>query len=475
MDIEKSQEGKYKYLIKNTGILTISSFSSRILVFLLVPLYTSVLSTAEYGAYDLSITTIQLLLPVFTVNIYDAVMRFYMDSHYSKKKITAVGTKYVIISVSAFCCFAIYNYFFGFFGILDSIKRYSSLVLLYYISNLFNQYLIQMAKGNEQVKDIAIAGVVNTAVTLLLNILLLLVIKIGLTGFFVSYIVGQVCSATIIFVRSRYWKYINLEIDRQYEKEMLAYSVPLILGTIGWWCNNASDRYVVTFMCGVAANGVYSVAYKIPSILTTFQQVFLQAWQISAVKEYEDGESASFYGKTFITVNIAMCVLCSGLVMFTRPIASILYAKDFHAAWQYVPFLLVSGVFNAASGLIGPILNANKNSKSLGWSSLIGASVNIMLNFLLIKLIGVQGAAVATAISSYIIYLLRKIAASNRIIIENYWKVYLSWALLVVQAIVSINFESIYVEIIVIAVLIAVNFIEMKEMVSKVLHIKRLL
>lgn len=466
----KKSYSKYTYLIKNTGILTISSFSSRILVFLLVPLYTSILSTAEYGTYDLSITTIQLLLPIFTVNIYDAVMRFFMDGNYSRKEVSAVGLKYVAISISLFFVVTIVNYKFG---ILKSFRAYSSLVFLYYVSNLANQYLTQMAKGKEQVKDIAIAGVINTVITLLLNLLLLLVYKLGLKGFFISYIMGQTSSALILFIRTKYWEYFSLNVNKYYEKEMLAYSIPLILGTIGWWCNNASDRYVVTFLCGIAANGIYSVAYKIPSILTTIQQIFLQAWQISAVKEYEDQESNTFYGKTFDSINICMCMICMLLIFLTKPIASLLYAKDFYAAWQYVPFLLVSGVFNAASGIVGPVLNANKNSKSLGLSSLVGAFVNIILNFALILVIGVQGAAVATAISSYVIYLFRKIAARDKIIILNYWTVYVSWALIISQAIVSIYIENPVIEFILISGFVCINLTKIREMVYNICSIRK--
>lgn len=78
---------KYKYLIKNTGILAISNFSSKLLVFFLVPIYTSVLSTAEYGTYDLAMSTVLLLYPVLTVNIVDGVMRFSMEKGADHTKI----------------------------------------------------------------------------------------------------------------------------------------------------------------------------------------------------------------------------------------------------------------------------------------------------------------------------------------------------------------------------------------------------
>lgn len=193
----KKKQKKYSYLIKNTGILTISSFSSRILVFLLVPLYTSVLSTTEYGAYDISLTTIQLLLPIFTVNIYDSVMRFFMDKTYDKKSVSAIGLKYVFISSCLFVIVVLGNYITGIF---DALREYSMLIFLYYLFNLLNQYLTQMAKGLEKVKIIGIAGVANTIVTIVLNILLLLVVKMGLSGFYIAYIAGQACSALLIFL-----------------------------------------------------------------------------------------------------------------------------------------------------------------------------------------------------------------------------------------------------------------------------------
>lgn len=394
-------------------------------------------------------------------------MRFYMDDRYSKKDVSAVGLKFVFISIALFALALLINYYFD---ILKPIKDYSVLVFIYYISNLVNQYLTQMSKGKEQVRNIAVAGVINTAVTLILNLLLLLVFNWGLQGFYISYIVGQISSALILFIRSQYWKDISFVINKQYEKEMLTYSVPLVLGTIGWWCNNASDRYLVTYLCGIASNGIYSVAYKIPSILTTFQQIFLQAWQISAVKEFNDQDSPVFYGKIFETINLTLCIICMGLIFFTQPIAKLLYANDFYSAWKYVPFLLVSGVFNGASGIIGPILNANKNSKSLGTSSLIGAVVNVLLNYGLIKFIGVQGAAVATAISSYTIYLFRKIAVGERILIKKYYKVYFSWILIIGQAAVSISVGKPLFELFFIVIFLCVYFNELRKMIFDVIN-----
>lgn len=228
------------------------------------------------------------------------------------------------------------------------------------------------------------------------------------------------------------------------------------MNSLGWWANNVSDRYVVTFLCGIAVNGVYSVAYKIPSILNTFQQIFIQAWQISAIKEYTNRDSRVFYGKALNCMNVMMCICCMGLILLTKPIARLLYAKDFYAAWQYVPFLLVSSVFNSASGILGPILTANKNSKAMGTSALYGALINIGLNIILVYIMGAQGAAIATAISSFFIYLFRKFAVGNDISYVNKNRMLISWIAINVQAILAIYTQLYLVQIILMLVLLMI-------------------
>lgn len=87
---------KYKYLIKNVGLLTLSSFATKLLSFFLVPLYTSILSTTDYGTYDIFNTTVGVLLPILTLNIQDAVIRFALDKNYKNESIATIGLRYVI-------------------------------------------------------------------------------------------------------------------------------------------------------------------------------------------------------------------------------------------------------------------------------------------------------------------------------------------------------------------------------------------
>ena len=286
---------KAKYLIKNTGILTISNFSSKILVFLLVPLYTSVLSTAEYGTYDLAISTVTLLYPILTVNIVDAVMRFAMDKKYNTSTIAGIGWKFLCRSFAYATVIALMLYTFNVYPEMTSLLPYT---LLYYVAYVANQYFIQLAKGLEKIVVMGIAGVISTIVTVCANLLFLLVFRWGIGGFFLANILAQAVSVIFICFSIKFWDLLK-EKDKigikELQKEMVTYSAPLIFTTLAWWANNAADKYVVTLLLGISANGLISVAYKIPQILNTLQGIFIQAWQISAIKEYDSDDAAKFY------------------------------------------------------------------------------------------------------------------------------------------------------------------------------------
>ena len=462
-------DNRFKYLIKNTSILTIGSFSSKILVFLLVPLYTSILSTAEYGYYDLIATTIQMLMPVLAVSMYEGAMRFIMDKSKPNGQVVSIGFRFVLIGTVIFTALVLLNKVFRFWEFAADFWLY---IIFYFAFGLLNQYANQLARGFEQVRTIAVAGVISTVIVVGCNILFLLVLKLGLKGFFLAYILSYIVTGLYVFNQLRITKYLEKVTNKGLQKEMLSYSAPLILNTIGWWANNSLDKYVVTWLCGVAVNGVFSVSYKIPSILNVLQSIFIQAWQISAIKETDSNDSAAFYGGILKMVNIMMSLCCMVLIALTIPIAKLLFAKDFFSAWQYAPFLLLSCVINAAGGVLGPVLSAKKNSKALGLAALYGALTNLVLNVALVYIMGVQGAAIATAISSFVIFQFRLKAVGKDGIYFSYFMLILPWLIMVVQSVFVIYTKLYFVQPVVILIYV---FLIRKEIKKLALPLKNMI
>lgn len=457
---------RFTYLLKNVGILTISNFASKVMVFLLVPLYTSVLSTAEYGTYDLVVSTVQLIFPLLTLNIVDAVMRFSMDKAYSVEDIATIGIRYIVRSFIPVAIFLVVS---SKFNIFTDIEKYKILIFLYFAFYVLNQFFIQFAKGLEKIADMGIAGVVGTGFLIGGNIFFLLVLNTGFYGFFLANILSQAIPVLYFAIRIKIGQYLKtVKIDKTLQREMLLYCLPLIFTTLGWWINNASDRYIVAFICGTAANGLLSVAYKIPSILNTIQQIFIQAWQISAIKEYGGKKTKEFYGETFLYLNMFMCLCCSGLIILSKILAHFLYANDFYSAWRYVPFLLMASVINSASGFLGPILLARKDSKSMAKSAIYGAVSNIFLNIILVYIIGIQGATIATVISSLVIYAIRKKAVGKLIVIKNYWTVLLCWGLLCIQSVIEILSITKILQLVILICIIILNIEYIRMLLLKV-------
>ncbi len=400
-----------RYLAKNIAFLTIGQFGTKLLTFFLVPLYTSVLTSAEYGTYDLYSATVGLFVPVLTLNISDATTVFLLDRNVSKEEIVSISLKYYFYSLLIFASLISANVFLNFAPLFN---EYPLFLFLMFAVNGLSQLLLNYARGFDRVKDVSVSGVLCSAVMIALNIIFLLPLHLGLKGYYLATIAGTFCQILYLCVSLRLLGFIKIRRqDRTLKKQMLSYSCPMTLNSVSWWVNTVSDRYIVTVMCGIVENGIYSVAYKIPSILSMFQLIFSQAWTLSAVQDFDKDDSNGFFSRMYGFYNAAMCIVCSVLIVLAKPVAHILYAKDFFAAWRYVPFLLVSVVFGSLSGYLGGIFAAVKDSKSFATSTVAGALLNIVLNIVLIHFIGTLGAAVATAAAYILVWAMRMYKAKK--------------------------------------------------------------
>ncbi|MGO6413635.1 oligosaccharide flippase family protein [Streptococcus pneumoniae] len=430
---------KYKELAKNTGIFALANFSSKILIFLLVPIYTRVLTTTEYGFYDLVYTTIQLFVPILTLNISEAVMRFLMKDGVSKKSVFSIAVLDIFIGSIAFALLLLVN---NLFSLSDLISQYSIYIFVIFVFYTLNNFLIQFSKGIDKIGVTAISGVISTAVMLAMNVILLVVFDWGLLGFFIANVCGYVIPCIYIVSRLRLWELFEIKIDKKLQWEMVYYALPLVLNILSWWVNNTSDRYIVTAIVGIQASAIISVAYKIPQILFTISAIFIQSWQISAIKIQEDKSDTTFVSNMLLYYNALLLIIASGIILFVKPISNILFGISFYSAWELVPFLIISSLFNAISGCIGAIMGAKMDTHNIAKSALVGMIANIILNIVLTFLMGPQGITISTLIASFLIFYMRKDSVKE-INSETYRAIYLSWILLVVEACLLIYMDFI--------------------------------
>ncbi|MCC3648466.1 oligosaccharide flippase family protein [Cytobacillus oceanisediminis] len=461
----------YKKLINNSLIFAVGNFGSKLIVYFLVPLYTYYLTPVEFGTVDFFITTISFLMPILSFSIADSVLRFVMDKNYDKKVvlinsilIIMLGFSVLLVSLPILTNTIFFKDYLLYFYLLIALKL---------LNNVFNEY----NKGKGLVKLYAVGGILNAFILLISNILLLVIFDKGISGYLNSLIIANMCSSLLAFIGGKIYQDIDIKkVNKRTMKEMLLYSIPLVPNALMWWTMNLSDRYIITFFLGLGANGLYAVANKIPSILNIITSIFFQAWQMSAIEEAESKNKSSFFSNVFNVFWLVMLVSTSFLLTHLKFVIEILVSDDYYSAWKYVPFLLLGVVFSSFSGFLGSNYIAAKKTSGIFKTSVIGAIINIILNITLIPIIGINGAAIGTMISFFIIWLLRIIDTKQFVNIKlNIIKFTLTMIVICLQIGVlylNLPFEYI-VQLSFWTLVILINFKEIKVISLKLIGVLR--
>ncbi len=396
-------KNKYQRLISNTAILGIGTFSSKLLVFFMVGFYTACLSKAEYGIADFITQTANLLIPLLSLGIAEAVFRFALDRDEDPARVFTTGIVTVLGGGAVFLIIIpILNavpYFYG----------YGLLIWAYTFFSCLHTVCIQYMRARGRMKQFAGYGILSTALTIICNLILLLGFDLGVTGYVMSVILSDALVTVLLFFTESLWRDIKpTSLNQKHILRMLRFSIPLIPTTIFWWVTNAADRFMVLYMIDEAANGLYAVAYKIPSLLILFSGIFIEAWQFSAVKERGDTDHSHFFETVFDSFQALMFIAGCGLTAFAKIAVDIMAAEDYYTAWQYIPVLSVATIFSSLVTFMGSVYLVEKKSVLSFITSMIGAIVNLVLNFLLIPTaLGPNGAAIATFASYFIVFVIR--------------------------------------------------------------------
>lgn len=396
--------GKYKRLLSNTAILGAGTFASKVLVLLLMPFYTSILTTSDFGTADLIAQTANLLIPLAAVGICDGIFRFTLDSAEDPRKVLSTGVAILCMGSAGLCSLV---WILGFFSVFDG---YVIIVAAYVIAANFHSAFANYLRARGKTALFAAQGILNTALTVALNILFLVVFDMGSTGYVLSVVVADFTVTAVLFVVARLWRDLSPRyLDRSVAREMLKFSIPYIPTTIMWLITSVSDRYVVTYYCGESENGLYAAAYKLPTLLSLVSTVFVEAWHFSTVKDATEEEKASFFEEVYAHFMSVMfmgaSVLIAGAKIFTR----ILLADSYYESWRHVPVLVVATTFSTLVTFLGSVYFMRKKSLLSMLTAMAGAVTNLVLNFVLIPRFGAFGAAVATLVSYLAVYVIRAV------------------------------------------------------------------
>lgn len=467
-------ERKIRNLTQNTVLFMISSFSSKIAAFLLVPLYTRVFSTDEYGAVDLAAASVQLLIPVLTLNIQEAVLRYGLDK--KQDPLTVIRNAFRVIGWSSLFI-GIVTAFFLFLPLPGAGGNYLIFLFFSYTGGAIYNVLSMYLKATDSIRLLAICGFVNAFVTCLLQILLLVVFPLGINGYMLAMVAG-ICIADlgmILFghLPAKLYR-AGTASGRRLLRPMLAYSIPLTAGSIGWWLNTASDRFILFLFCGAAVSGLYAAAYKVPACLAVLQDIFYNAWSVSAIENFDKNDSDGFIGSVYTSYSTLSVLACSFIMTINVFLIRLLYSTDFWEAWRYVPLLLVGTAFSGLVRFNGCFFLAVKRTGNAALSNILGAVINILFSFMLVPVLGAYGAAVSTLIGYFSLWVIRIWQIRSFITMRVNWKrEALCYASLLAQAVTATVSENFVLQIPFFIFLVCLSHRFIRKSVNRFFRLKR--
>lgn len=395
---------RVKYLAKNTLIFTIGNIATKFISFFLVPLYTNTLTTAEYGIIDLVTTICSVLAPIIILNIGESVMRFSLDREADYSKIMSIGIfVYIFALVVGLLIFPVNSRF-------EETSKYSMYIYLYTITYAGSQLLLCYLRGKELLSAYAAGGVLQTLTLASLNILFLLCFHMGIEGYFLAMIISSMVTMVYAAIVSKIGNMLHaFVLDKKLFLQMIKYSVVLIPNTFLWWIMNASDRIMVTAMVGIEANGIYAISYKLPTLISTFTTIFNQAWSYSAIKEEGAKDETEFNNRVLKILTSGTMLIGIGLLAVAKPFLKVYVAQSYYEAWNYIPFLTIGCVYLTLGTFMATSYTVHKDSFGYLFSAIFGASFNIVFNLILIPILKVYGAAIATCISYIAVFIFRAV------------------------------------------------------------------
>ena len=436
---------KKRELLKNTIIIFLGKTSTQLISFFLLPLYTAYLTTSQYGLVDLIQTYVTLLVPIITLETEMSIFRYLIDSR-GKEDDTRklMNNNFYILFISMF----IFSIFYLIVALTTNIP-YKLLIYIDILVCLLSGNFLQVARGMGKTIDFSIACLVTGLTTVVSNLILIVGLGFRADGMILSMAIANGVCSLYLFIRLKLYKYLSFKLkDTKLIKGMLKYSLPLVPNGVSWWIVNVSDRTIISWLLSASANGIYAISNKFPTILSSLLGIFNLSWSESSALHINDPDRETFFSD--VINSMVKLFSCIGLMLITiMPFLFPIFINDtFHEAIYYIPILIIGYVFNVVISLYTGIYIGLKKTKEVAMTTIIGAIINIIVNLIFIKWLGLWAAALSTAISYFAMMMYRYFDLKKYMKITFDKKAILSIVVVFILAFIIYYYNNLYLNII---------------------------
>ena len=391
------KETRIRELFKTTGILLIARITTQLVSFLLIPLYTSILTTSEYGEIDIYTTLSMIVVPFMTLQLEMGLFRAFVVAKKDKIRSEIVTSTFMINGVVFIAFGFIYLAVVSFFVRLE----YSSVVFLYYLLIAIDAVFLQLCRAEGKTLAYGVANFLLSSVAVGLNVLFVANFHWGVLGVLCSSIIAYALALVYMLWETQITSYFSVRLfSINRAKELLVYSFPLVFNQISSWLINYSDRLIILNFWGVATNGVYSLACKFSNITATLFGVYNIAWSENIIRNMEDADKDSYISKIInYTFSVYLEVISIIISIIAIAFTWFIKNKEYHDAYPHIPILLLAMFFSGMAAMLGSIYIATGKTKEVSITTTLAGLCNIIVHFALLKSYRLYAASISTLVS----------------------------------------------------------------------------
>ncbi|MEM5777466.1 MAG: oligosaccharide flippase family protein [Candidatus Aenigmatarchaeota archaeon] len=419
-------------ILKDSIFYGISTTLNKFVVTLLIPLYTRIFSTEEFGTFDLIMSIISASIIILGLQIESGVARYYYETEEKGEIKDLLGTAIVIIIISSIIGLPIIilisqKYLTGYKGISWIF------LLLAFLSvpfGIMHNLLLTLLRLQKKIISYSILSIGDVLIMAILAILLIFLFKTGLKSVFFAFLISKNLFTIIGLFMIK--KTISLNFSINTSKKILFYSIPLIPAVLSNWAQNYANRFIILGFLTLSAVGIFGFAARIGSIVLLVDQGFKLAWDPYAIKVMEKEESKEIYPRVLRYYLLIMTLFCSIISLFSKEVVYIFGGQNYLRAIPIGGFIVFGYLWRGSVQIfgLGNLVCKKTYFNTLGF--ILGSSVNLIVLYLLIKKFSIMAAGISFLLGSFVIVLIIFIFAQR-----NYYIPY-SYPRIVASGIITI-------------------------------------
>ncbi len=394
-----------KRLGTDTAIYGISTVVARLLNFVLVPLYTNLLSPAEFGIQANIYASVALLIVFYSFGMESSYFRFAAMKEIGTEK-DNFSTPFILIFIVSFFISLLLLIFSVPLTVLFQIEPSLHNLLYYTAGILFFDAIVMIPFASlrlqRKAKFFAATKVINIVATIILNIITVLYLRWGLEGIFFS----NLCASAITFfiLLPTTLKQLQISIHKNLLQELLKFGLPIMPVGLSGVLLQIVDRPILVYLMGAAANGIYQANFRLGIFMALINGMFEFAWRPFFLSHAKDSNAKQLFSRVmtyYLTGSFALFLLLSffipDLVQY-KIFGKYLIHPRYWEGLNIVPFVMLSYIFSGIGTNLNAGIQIEKKTMYLLPTSLSGSITKIILTFALVPLFGIMGAAYATII-----------------------------------------------------------------------------